>query len=155
MTPTDPAVSIANSSQSGRLELREERAVVSKERVQSGTVTIRREVDVRTETFTVDLTTETLVITSQAHTAGSIANVIVNGSVLEAGKEVRIVIHREAAQIVKSVVVIEDIAVRLEGRSETQSFPLELSRERLVIDKSANALVSEVVFKTASDPLKR
>ena len=155
MIPTDPATPIASSSQVQQLELREERAIVSKERVQSGTVTVRREVETRTETFTVDLTTETLVITTQAQTAGSSANVIVNGAALEAGQEVRIVIHRETAQVVKSVVVIEDINVRLEGHSETQSFGVELSREHLVIDKSANALVSEVVLEAASNSLER
>ena len=112
MIPTDPATPIASSSQVQQLELREERAIVSKERVQSGTVTVRREVETRTETFTVDLTTETLVITTQAQTAGSSANVTVNGAALEPGREVRIVIHRETAQVVKSVVVIEDINVR-------------------------------------------
>jgi uncharacterized protein (TIGR02271 family) len=152
--PSDETA-IANSSQLQRLELREERAVVSKQRVQSGAVTIRREVDVRTQTFSVELTTETLVITSQAQTAGSSANVIVNGSLLEAGQEVRIVIHREAAQVVKSVVVIEDIAVRLEQKSEMVNYPLELSREHLVIEKSADALVSEVVLEAASDSMKR
>ena len=154
MTPTEKSA-IASSSQLQRLELREERAVVSKERVESGTVTIRRELDVRTETFTIDLTTETLVVTTQAQPAGSSANVIVDGQPLEPGQEVRIVIHREAAQVVKSVVVIEDINVRLEGRSETKSFPLELSREHLVIDKSKDALVSEVVLEAASNPLER
>jgi uncharacterized protein (TIGR02271 family) len=147
--------SIADSSQLQRLELREERAKVSKERVQSGTVTIRREVDIRTETFSVELTTETLVIMTAPQSAGSSANVTVNGQPLEAGQEVRIVIHRKAAQIVKSVVVTEDVIVRLEGRSETVSLPLELSREHLVIDKSADALVSEVVLEAASDSAKR
>ena len=155
MSQSETSPSIASSSQLQRLELREERAIVSKERVESGTVTIRREVETRTETFTVDLTTETLVITTSPQTAGSSANVIVNGSTLEAGEELRIVIHRETAQVVKSVVITEDVTVRLEQRSETQSFPLELSRERLMIDKSADALVREVVLEAASDSIKR
>ena len=138
----------------GQLELREERACVTKERVQTGSVTLRREVEVRTETFTVDLTTETLVITSQAQPAGSSANVLVNGSPLEPGRELRIVIHRETAEILKSVVVIEDVAVRLEQRSETQSLPVELSREHLVVDKSPQALVSEIRLEATSIPLE-
>ena len=155
MPPPEISPSIASSSESQRLELREERAVVSKERVQSGTVTVRREIDVRTETFTVELMTETLVITTQAQTEGSSPNVIVDGQPLEVGKELRIVIHREAAEVLKSVVVFEDVTVRLEQRSETVSLPLELSREHLVIDQSSAALVSEVVLEAASKSSNR
>lgn len=150
---TSPA--IASSSLPARLELREERAIVSKERVHSGTVTVRREVDVRTETFSIELTTETLVITTQARSEGSNPSVVIDGQPLEIGEEIRIVIHREAAQVSKSVVVLEDVAVRLEQRVEIHSLPLELSRERLVIDRSPEALVSEVLLEAALDSSNR
>ena len=152
MSQTETSPSIASEGQLQRLELREERAIVSKERVQIGTVTIRREVAVRTQTLSVELTTETLVITMQAQPQGSSASVMVNGQPLEAGQELRVVIHQEAAQVVKSVVVTEDVSVRLERRNETVNYPLELSREYLVVDKSADALVSEVFLNADPNP---
>ena len=154
MTPTDTLTSSVNSSDSRRLELREERASVTKERVQSGTVTIRRELESRTETLSVEVITETLVISTQVQPDGSSASVMVNGQILEAGQEVRIVIHREAAQVEKSVVKTEDVIVRLEKRSKQVSFPVELHRESLVIDKSPQALVSEIRLEAEADPLK-
>ena len=116
----------------GRLELREERAFVEKRREQSGQVRVRREVERRTETLTVELLTETVVIEVLAGANG----VFLDGQPLTEGETRQIVTYREEAEVQKKAVVSEEVRLLKRSVNTTQNFTVELGREVLRVEQA-------------------
>jgi uncharacterized protein (TIGR02271 family) len=124
------------------LELREERAQVRLERVPVGAVVVRRELETRLETVTVELRTEHLVLRRE-HTDDTNAVVVIDGERLEPGAEMRVTIYREEARVQKVPVVVESVRILKRERLEMQSVPVQLQRETLRVDTEGEAQIRE------------
>ncbi len=117
------------------LELREERAIIERQREAAGHVTIRRERQTRTETVTVELVTETLFITVEARGA-SRPLAVLGDQELEPGRTHEVVIYREEAEVSKRPVVYEQVRIDKRSVVERQQIPVTLSREELTVETS-------------------
>lgn len=126
MTDSDPP---PDRELVGTLELREERLTISRRRELSGQVEVRRERRVRTETVTIDLVSEVLVLSVKAG-AGT---VMVDGLPLEPGTVRELELYREEAVPGKEVVVTQDIDLVRERVVETTTQQIELAYEELVV----------------------
>ena len=116
----------------GRLELREELPVVTRERIQTGQVTFRRNVQTRTETLTTELRRETLVIT----VGSGEANIFIGGELLHAGDTREVLIYDEQVILSKQPYVTEEIHIGKQLVVERQEHQLELNYEVLVREDS-------------------
>ncbi|AFZ67261.1 YsnF/AvaK domain-containing protein [Deinococcus peraridilitoris] len=110
-----------------RFELLEERALVEKRREVAGRVQIRRMVERHTETLTVELLTETLVIEVAPGSSG----VTIDGEALLEGQTREIVTYREEAVVTKRPVVSEEVRLFKRGVTNEERFNVELGREIL------------------------
>ncbi|WP_295813815.1 DUF2382 domain-containing protein [uncultured Deinococcus sp.] len=126
MTDSDPP---PDRELVGTLELREERLTISRRRELSGQVEVRRERRVRTETVTIDLVSEVLVLSVKAG-AGT---VMVDGLPLEPGTVRELELYREEAVPGKEVVVTQDIDLVRERVVQTTTQQIELAYEELVV----------------------
>ncbi|MDR6221070.1 DUF2382 domain-containing protein [Deinococcus soli (ex Cha et al. 2016)] len=115
----------------GTLELREERAVVEKQRVVAGHVTVRRERRVRVEHVQIELAEEVLVIETMSGTG----RVMVNGVSLEPGAVQEVILSQEQAKVVKQLYVVEDVEITKVAHVVLQTVPVELAYEELVLDQ--------------------
>ncbi|GGM53095.1 hypothetical protein GCM10008956_31430 [Deinococcus arenae] len=115
----------------GTLELREERAVIEKQRVVAGHVTVRRERRVRVEHVQIELAEEVLVIETMSGTG----RVTVNGVSLEPGAVQEVILSQEQAQVVKQVYVVEDVEITKAAQVVLHTVPVELAYEELVLDE--------------------
>lgn len=118
--------------QIGTLELREEVLSVSKERVQTGQVSFRREVQTRTETVTTELRRETLVI----EVGAGAAEVYFNGELLKAGDTREVLLYDEQTVITKAPYVTEEVRIGKQTVTEQQQHEVELHYEVLVVDET-------------------
>ncbi|PYE48390.1 DUF2382 domain-containing protein [Deinococcus yavapaiensis] len=114
-----------------RLQLLEERAFVQKRREQTGQVRVRREVERRTETVTVELLTETVYIELAPGSTG----VFFGDEPLLEGQTREIVTYREEAEVTKRPVVMEEVRILKRVLNEERSFDVELGREVLRLDQ--------------------
>ncbi|WP_309572866.1 DUF2382 domain-containing protein [Deinococcus sp.] len=113
------------------LELREEVLKIEKRRELIGQVEVRRERRVRSETVTVELVTEVLILSVKA---GSGA-VMIDGTALPAGTVHEVELYREEATPGKQVVVTQDVDILKERLVETTSQVVELAYEELVVNE--------------------
>ena len=127
MTDSDPP---PDRELVGTLELREEQLTITKRREVTGHVDVRRERRVRTETVTIELVTEVLVLSVRAG-AGT---VMVDGLPLEPGTVRELELYREEAIPGKEVVVTQDIDLVRERVVETTTQQIELAYEELVVN---------------------
>lgn len=144
-------------SEVATFRLLEEVPEVAVRREALGAVTVRREVETRTETVQVELVTETLVITRSAEAAGVVVEggatppvgkaepprIEVDGQPLEPGAETRVVFYREEADVRKLAVVREQVSVRKNVVRERHEIPVELGREVLRVESTGEAIVRE------------
>ena len=110
-----------------RYELLAERPVIDKRRELAGRVAVRKEVERHTETVSVELITERLIIEVKAGDAG----VWLDGEQLGEGDTREIVVYREEAAVGKRTVVSEQVRLLRRAVSEQRALDLELGREVL------------------------
>jgi len=129
ITPLSPTV--PETVQVGTLELREEMLEIVKERVRTGQVSFRREVQTRTETVTTELRRETLVI--EVNTGA--AEVYFGGELLQAGETREVLLYDEHAVVNKVPYVTEEVQIGKQTITEQQQHEVELKYEVLVVDE--------------------
>lgn len=142
-------------TQVGHIELLEERAVIDKERLDVGKVTVRKHQRTKTVTVPIELVEEVLTITtdyqdaqSEAFLTGSyddkevvrhvapsldsVAVVNINGQRIEIGQQpVEIVLSRQVATITKDTFVIQEVDVEKSVHTHSDSIAVELKYEEL------------------------
>lgn len=143
----------------GHLELLEERAVVQKERLDVGKVTVTKHQRTKQVTVPIELVEEVLTIRttyqdtdSQALLTGdyeeqdilrhvepaldSTAVVTINGQKVELGSDpVEIVISRQVATITKETYAIQDIDIEKSVHTHTDNISVELQHEELDVQE--------------------
>lgn len=139
----------SGASEVARLQLREERAIVEKRREQVGQVRVRREVERRTETVTVELITETVYIEVVAGSTG----VFLGDEALLEGQTREIITYREEAEVTKRPVVMEEVRILKRITNDERRFDVELGREVLRLDQvSAEELLETQTTDVTSFP---
>ena len=113
------------------LELREERAMWQQERVAAGQVQVRREFQTRTETVSIELLREVLII----ETAPGGPAVYVGDQLLQPGEQLEIVLYDEQATLQKVLYVVEEVRMGKRTVTERHEAQIELQREVLVIEE--------------------
>ena len=117
----------------GVLELREERAIVEREQVSAGSVSVRRELKVRTETVVIELRRETMVIETLP---GSPA-VYFGEELLQPGESRELLLYDEQAVISKVPFVSEEVHVGKRSVTETHRSDVDLNYEVLVVEQQS------------------
>ena len=133
------------------LGLLEETPVVTLTREPAGSVILRKIVETRQEMLSVELRTETLVITRTALEAGGHGQdggepgpeIIVDGRALALGEEARVVIYREEARVEKVATLRERVQVERVERVRVEELAVDLRRERLDVQAIGGAVVKE------------
>lgn len=115
-----------------RYELLAERPVLEKRRELAGRVAVHKEVERRTETVSVELVTERLIIEVKEGDAG----VWLDGEQLTAGDVREIVVYREEAELNKRAVVSEEVRLLRRAVVEQKALDIELGREVLRFDQT-------------------
>lgn len=115
---------------SGRLELREERAIIEKTRRVVGAVTVGRKVVTETVQVPVELRREVIIFQAAPNGSG----VTIDGDTLQPGETREVLIYAEEAEIGKRVVVAEEVSIGKQEVVETHQQAVTLSREVLDVD---------------------
>lgn len=129
--------------QGGRLELREERAVVDKTRRVVGAVTVGRKVISETVQIPLELRREVLVLQAAPNGQG----VVIDGELLQPGETREVVIYAEEAEVGKRVVVAEEVTIGKQEVVETVQQAVTLSREVLDVDTEGQLSVEGDVIR--------
>lgn len=141
----------------GNIELLEERAVVDKERLDVGKVTVSKQVRTKTVNIPVELVEEVLVIDTEYYdadsrqflnsaaseadlvrhiepTLSSTPSITVNGKQVSLDQEpVEIVLSRQVAVIKKETYAVQDVAIEKSTHVRKDTFDVELKHEELEV----------------------
>jgi len=120
------------------LQLRAERMKVTKRPVQSGDVTVRKEVVTEHKTMTVPVEHEEIVI--ERH---PVSDKAAAGKIGAAAEEIRVPVQREEVEITKEPVVTEEVTIGKRKVQESQDAAASLRKERLKVEKHGDAHVTE------------
>ncbi|WP_082423139.1 YsnF/AvaK domain-containing protein [Paenibacillus dakarensis] len=118
------------------MPLREEKLDINKERVQSGEVTLHKEVIEEQKTIEVPVTHEEVVVERRAVSDGSTAN----GTIGE-DETIRIPVSEERVEVNKRPVVTGEVEVRKEEVQDTEHVQDTVKKEQAHVDKSGNLSV--------------
>lgn len=145
----------AQNNQVGHIELLEERAVVNKERLDVGKITVSKHQRSKTVEVPIELVEEVLTIRTEYHDADSqdlltghydekdilrhvepsldsVAVVNINGKRIEVGSDpVEIVLTRQVATITKETYAIQEIDIEKSIHTHTDSIQVALRHEEL------------------------
>lgn len=165
-TPNRSVTDLSNSTEYekqrtlvGNIELLEERAVVDKERLDVGKVTVTKHVRTKTVNVPVELVEEVLVIDTDYYdadsrqflnstaseadlvrhiepTLDSKPSITVNGKTVSLDQEpVEIVISRQVAVIKKETYAVQDVAIEKSTHIHKDTFDVELKHEELDVQE--------------------
>ena len=156
---TDGELNSQPRTQVGHIELLEERAVVNKERLDVGKVTVTKHQRTKTVNVPIELVEEVLTIQTQYHdaqsedllsgnyddkdvlrhvepTLDSVAVVNINGKRIEIGQEpVEIVLSRQVATITKDTFVVQAVDVEKSVHTHSDMISVELKHEELDVQE--------------------
>ena len=112
-----------------RLQLLEERLRIDKEREQAGVVRLGKRITERTETVTVPIREERVVIERRPAEGEPLA-----GGELRDGETIEVPVTRERVEVRKEAVVAEEVAVRAEAVERHEQVQQTLRRETLAVE---------------------
>ena len=139
----NPAATTSEGVQ--RLELLKEVLRVNKQRVQTGEVTLRKEVISETQTVEVPVTHEELVIERRAVTGTEAATGEIGTS-----KEIRIPLLQERITIEKLPVVSEEVIIGKREVQQTEQVQETVRREELRTERQGDVIIDEAQDKPLS-----
>jgi uncharacterized protein (TIGR02271 family) len=120
--------------QERRLTLAEEQLAVGKRTVQEGEVALRKHVDTRHVEEQVELVREEVTVERRPISADA-----ANANVSDIGEaEIRVPVMREEAVVEKRTVPIEEVVVRKEARTDTETVRADLRKETLDVDQNVD-----------------
>jgi uncharacterized protein (TIGR02271 family) len=134
-----PVTSQKVSSSTGKtVQAREERLRVQKTPVETGEVTIRKEVHTEHKTIDVPVTREEIVIERRRGTAADIAT-----SSMSPGQEIRIPVKEEQVHVRKETVVGEEVFVGKREVTGAEHIDESLRKEEIKVDTTGKVKVKE------------
>ena len=151
--PTTPLASTLLHAQRGdlqavaRLELREERAHVEKDRFVQQHLNFRREVRTRTETHTAELRSEVLVI----GLAPGEAAVRIGDHLLQPGENYELLLYNERLRVEKQPYLSEVVEIGKQMVSEARALEVQLDYEVLTVEEGPG-LVRTLIPPEENEP---
>ncbi len=130
------------------LKLREERLNPTKERVQSGEVTLHKEIITEQKTIVVPVTHEEVVVEWRA-----VADGRVDATPIGEGETIRIPVNEEQITVTKNTVVTGEVALGKHTLQETQQVTDTVRREEAHIEREGDVKVQGTLDK--QDVLKK
>jgi uncharacterized protein (TIGR02271 family) len=128
------------------LRLREERLNVTKERVESGEVNLRKEVVTEQKTITVPVTHEEVVIERQAVTGGQVDTSTPIGE----GETISVPVSEEQVNVTKNTVVTGEVTIGKRAVQETQQVTDTVRHEEARIEREGDVDVEDTEGKNRS-----
>ncbi len=119
-----------------RLRLREEQLNVSKERVQTGEVGLRKEVVEEQRTVNVPVTHEEVVVERRPVTGGQVDNTPIGQD-----ESIRVPVSEEQVEVTKTPVVTDEVSLGKRAVQENQQVTDTVRREEARLDQSGNPVV--------------
>jgi len=144
-TPSTDADLATTNTGAQRLELLKEVLRVNKQRVQTGEVTLRKEVISETQTVEVPLTHEELVIKRRPVTDAE----AVTGEI-GTDQEIRVQLSEERVTVEKRPVVTEEVIVGKREVQQTEQVQETVRREELRTERQGNVTIDEALDKPLS-----
>ena len=125
------------------LKLYEERLIANKERFRAGAVSIGKRVETETQSVSVPVEKERIVI---ERTAGTEGTVVAPGEATFAEGEVaRVEVYEESANVEKQAFVREEVSVRKEVEQDTVTARETIRREELEVETDGDATINRDV----------
>ena len=137
-TPSTVANPATTSEGAQRLELLKDVLRVNKQRVQTGEVTLRKEVIAETQTVEVPLTHEELVIKRRPVTEKE----AVTGEI-GTGEAIRVQLSEERVTVEKRPVVSEEVIVGKRSVQQTEQVQETVRREELHTERQGNVVIDQ------------
>lgn len=137
-TSTTDAAPVMTSKGAQRIELLKEVLQVNKRRVQTGEVTLRKEVITEMQTVQVPVTREELIITRRRVTNGEVATGEIGTS-----EEIRVPLSEEQVTVAKLPVVSEEVTIGKREVHETEQVQETVRREELRTSEEIQVPLSE------------
>ncbi len=119
-----------------RLRLREEQLNVSKERVQTGEVGLRKEVVEEQRTVNVPVTHEEVVLERRPVSGGQVDNTPIGQD-----ESIRVPVSEEQVEVTKTPVVTDEVSLGKRAVQENQQVTDTVRREEARLDQSGNPVV--------------
>lgn len=138
ITDTDTVYNTNLDRDEGTIRLREEQLNVDKSRVQSGEVTLRKEIIEEQQTIQVPVTHEEIVIERRAVTDG-----VGDSTPIGTEEVIRIPVSEEQIHITKSQVVTGEVAIGKREVQEMQQVRDTVRREEVRLDQNGNPIISD------------
>jgi uncharacterized protein (TIGR02271 family) len=137
-TPSTVAASATTSEGVQRLELLKEVLRVNKQRVQTGEVTLRKEVIAETQTVEVPLMHEELVIEHRMVTGTEVAT-----GEIGSGEEIRVQLSEERVTVEKLPVVSEEVIIGKRSVQQTEQVQETVRREELRTERQGDVIIDQ------------
>ena len=125
------------------LKLYEERLVANKERFRAGAVSIGKRVETETQSVSVPVEKERIVIERTAVNEGTV--VAPGEATFAEGEVARVEVYEESANVEKQAFVREEVSVRKEVEQETVTARETIRREELEVETDGDATINRNV----------
>lgn len=133
---TSPTAAVSSDRADRTVELKEEKLRTRKEKVETGDVTLRKEVHTERQTVTVPVEREELVIERRS------ANRPASGKDIST-EEIRIPLSEEHVRVSKDTVVQEEVTVGKRKVRDTETVAGDVRKEELVVESDGKAKVRQ------------
>jgi uncharacterized protein (TIGR02271 family) len=120
------------------VQLREEKLNVSKDRVNTGEVELRKEVTTERKTVEVPVEREEVVITRR-DVSGNRAD----GGTITGEEEIRVPVSEERVNVSKETVVTGEVGVEKRKITDTQTVSEDLRKENVKVENAGNARIQD------------
>ena len=125
------------------LKLYEERLIANKERFRAGAVSIGKRVETETQSVSVPVEKERIVIERSSATEGTV--VAPGEATFAEGEVARVEVYEESANVEKQAFVREEVSVRKEVEQETVTARETIRREELEVETDGDATINRDV----------
>lgn len=136
----EPSMYQLNEQAHQKLKLYEERLVAQKNRQQTGTVTVGKQVETKTANVSVPVERERVVVERQQPSEPGVIQP--NQANFQAGEVARIEVYEETAEIKKQAFVREEVNIRKEVEQDTVKSQETVRREKLDVDIEGNPTIT-------------
>lgn len=135
--PYEQAAPAIRDAYDRTLKLREEQLRVSKDRVQAGEVSLRKEITTETKTIEVPIEREEVVITRRSASSTGDAGTIGDD------EEIRVPVSEERVNVTKDTIVTGEVDISKRTVTDKQTVTGEVRKENVKVDRTGNTRIDD------------
>jgi len=129
-----------SSEEGDTIKLREERLRAEKQPIETGEVTVRKDIRTETQSLEVPIQREEVVI-ERTSVQGGMADEGISAGDIGEGEQIRIPVREEQVNVTKEPVVTEEVRVGKRTIQDTQHVSGQVRKEDVKIDRTGNVNV--------------